>query len=57
MPAPHTVNVTQQLLMDFGWEQIDRPRPPYSPGLAPSDFHIFLHMKSFLGGQNFNEDE
>jgi hypothetical protein len=21
--------------------------PPYSPDLAPSDFHLFLHLKKF----------
>jgi histone-lysine N-methyltransferase SETMAR len=25
--------------------------PPYSPDLAPSDFHLFLHLKKFLSGQ------
>ena len=24
---------------------------PYSPDLAPSDFHLFLHLKKFLFGQ------
>ncbi|KDR24502.1 hypothetical protein L798_10791, partial [Zootermopsis nevadensis] len=24
---------------------------PYSPDLAPSDFHLFLHLKKFLSGQ------
>jgi hypothetical protein len=26
--------------------------PPYSPDLAPSDFHLFLHLKKFLSGQH-----
>ena len=26
---------------------------PYSPGLAPCDFHIFPHMKWSIGGQHF----
>ena len=25
--------------------------PPYSPDLAPSDFHLFLHLTKFLFGQ------
>jgi histone-lysine N-methyltransferase SETMAR len=33
------------------------PPPPYSPDLAPSDFHLFLHLKKFLAGQHFNNDE
>jgi hypothetical protein len=36
-------------------EQFDHP--PYSPDLAPSDFHLFLHLKSFLAGQRFHYDE
>ncbi|CAK1602432.1 unnamed protein product [Parnassius mnemosyne] len=29
------------------------PHPPYSPDLAPSDFHLFLKLKIFLDGQKF----
>ena len=28
---------------------------PYSPDLAPSDFHLFLHLKKFLGSKRFDE--
>jgi len=52
---PHTANVTKQLLADFAWEQFNHT--PYNPDLAPRDFHLFLHMKSFMDGQNFNEDD
>jgi len=41
--------------MDFGWEQLDYL--PHSPDLASSGFLLFVHMKSFLGSQNFNEDD
>jgi hypothetical protein len=27
--------------------------PPYSPNLAPSDFHLFSHVKHCLRGQSF----
>jgi hypothetical protein len=30
---------------------------PYNPDLAPSDFHEFLHLKNFLDGQQFLDDE
>ena len=30
---------------------------PYSPDLSPSDFHLFLHLKKFLGGKWFDYDE
>jgi histone-lysine N-methyltransferase SETMAR len=39
----------------FGWEQSDHP--PYSPDLAPRDFHVFLHLKTFLGGRWFHDDK
>ena len=31
--------------------------PPYSPDLAPGDFHLFLHLKKFLGGKWFDNDD
>jgi len=30
---------------------------PYSPDLAPSDFYLFLHLKKFLGGKRFDDDD
>ena len=52
---PHTAAATQNLITTFGWEQFDHP--PYSPDLAPSDFHLFVHLKSFLAGWRFHDDE
>jgi len=49
---PHTA--MQNLITTFGWEHLDHP--PYSPLLVPSDFHFFLHPKSFLVGRWFHED-
>ena len=31
--------------------------PPYSPDLAPSDFHLFGPTKKHLGGQKFADDD
>jgi len=31
--------------------------PPYSPDLAPSDFHFFPHLKRDLKGTHFTSDE
>ena len=33
------------------------PPPPYSPDLAPSDFHLFLHLKKFLGDKRSDDDD
>ena len=51
---PHTAAATQNLITTFGWEQFDHP--PYSPDLAPIDFHLFLHLKSFLAGWRFHDN-
>jgi len=32
------------------------PHTPYSPDLAPSDYHLFGLMKKMLGGQKFTSD-
>jgi hypothetical protein len=52
---PHTDATTLDLIATFGWEQFNQP--PYSPDLVPSDFHVFLHLKTFLGGQQFYDSE
>ena len=31
--------------------------PSYSPDLAPSDFHLFLHLKKHLAGKKFDDDD
>jgi hypothetical protein len=31
--------------------------PPYSPGLAPSDFDLFGDMKGLLRGESFQTEE
>jgi histone-lysine N-methyltransferase SETMAR len=51
---PQTATAMQDLIMTFGWEQFDHP--PYSPGLAPNDFHVFLHLQTFLVGRQFHDD-
>ncbi|PNF43793.1 hypothetical protein B7P43_G09754 [Cryptotermes secundus] len=52
----HTARWTASLLQEFSWEVFNHP--PYSPDLAPSDFHLFLHLKKFLSGerQHFEND-
>ena len=52
---PHTAAATQNLITTFGWEQFDHPS--YNPDLAPSDFHLFLHLKSFLAGRWFHDNK
>jgi histone-lysine N-methyltransferase SETMAR len=52
---PHTAAKTQDLIKTFAWKQMYHP--PYSRDLAPSDFHVFLHLKKFIGGWRFVEDD
>ncbi|UYV77403.1 hypothetical protein LAZ67_15000881 [Cordylochernes scorpioides] len=53
---PHAARTTQTLLENFKWEIFTHP--PYSPDLAPSDFHLFPALKLHLGGKHFaNDDE
>ena len=52
---PHCAAQTQDLITSFRWEQMNHP--PYSPDLAQSDFHLFLHLKKFLGGKRFDDDD
>jgi hypothetical protein len=47
------MHVTAALLEKFKWDVLDHP--PYSPDLAPSDFHLFLHLKKYLGGKKFDD--
>jgi hypothetical protein len=51
---PHTANRTRELLRRYNWEVLDHP--PYSPDLAPSDFHLFGPLKKHLGGRLFSTD-
>jgi histone-lysine N-methyltransferase SETMAR len=45
----HTV-----LLETFKWDVLDHP--PYSPDIAPSDFHLFFHLNKHLAGKKFDDD-
>ena len=31
--------------------------PPSSPDIAPSDFHLFLHLTKHLVGKKFDDDD
>lgn len=48
---PHIARSTKAELLSYGWTVL--PHPPYSPDLAPSDFHLFSHLQRHLDGQDF----
>ena len=52
---PHSAHVTTALLEKFKWDILDHP--PYSPDLAPSDFHLFLHLKKHLARKKFDDGD
>lgn len=52
---PHIAKMTRQKLLELGWEIL--PHPPYSPDIAPSDYHLFRSLDNHLRGKVFaNED-
>jgi hypothetical protein len=53
--GPHTATRSPTLLEHFFWELFDHHS--YSPDLAPSYYHIFTYLKSWLGSKHFNNDE
>ncbi|UYV74130.1 CLCN3 [Cordylochernes scorpioides] len=55
--AKVTISAGKVMAMEnFKWEIFTHP--PYSPELAPSDFHLFPALKWHLGGKHFaNDDE
>ncbi|GFV34573.1 histone-lysine N-methyltransferase SETMAR [Trichonephila clavipes] len=53
---PHAARRTAAVFTKFGRKLFYHP--PYSSDLAPSDFHVFLHLKKFLfSGECFGNDE
>ena len=48
----HVFLMTRQKLLQLGQEVLIHP--PYSPAVAPSDFHLFWFLKSYLNGKNFS---
>lgn len=52
---PHKSTIAQEKLRELKFEQL--PHPPYSPDLAPSDFHVFPKMKMDLKGRKFSSDD
>ncbi|KAJ4443691.1 hypothetical protein ANN_05366 [Periplaneta americana] len=51
---PHVAASIREKINTFGWEVLQHL--PYSPNLAPSDFHLFGPMKKFVAGHRFATD-
>jgi hypothetical protein len=52
--CPQSANQTTATLRSFKWEVLQHP--PYSPELAPSDFHLFGPLKHHLS-KRMEKDE
>lgn len=48
---PHVAKMTQQKIKELGWEIL--PHPPYSPDIAPSDYHLFRSLQDHLAGKRY----
>lgn len=51
----HSSHVVTEKLTDLKFQIVSHP--PYSPDLAPSDYHLFPKLKIFLAGQKFLSNE
>lgn len=50
---PHVAKMTRLKLLELGWEVL--PHPPYSPDLAPSDYHLFRALRNHMEGKQFDD--
>ena len=52
---PHTARITREKIKSLGWKEVRHP--PYSPDIAPSDYHLFSSMQHYLDGKNYKSYE
>ena len=50
---PHVAKETKKKLKQLEWEVL--PHAPYSPDLAPSDYHLFRSLSQFLKEKSFDD--
>lgn len=51
---PHVASMTQQKIQSLGWTTL--PHPPYSPDLAPTDYHLFRALSQHLEEKRFTNE-
>ena len=52
---PHVPACTIETIQKLKWNVL--PRPPYSPDLVPSDYHLFSPLKEHMGEKGFRNNE
>lgn len=52
---PHVAQVVKAAIEELDWEVLQHP--PYSPDLAPTDYHLFRSMSNQIRGVTFSNDE
>lgn len=52
---PHTANIVKITLQELKWEILQHP--PYSPDLAPTDFHLYRSLSNEMRGVTFKNEE
>lgn len=52
---PHVSKLVNSYIETLRWEVL--PHPPYSPDIAPSDYHLFRSMSHSLADQHFHSYE
>lgn len=52
---PHVAKQTNKNLLELGW--IVLPHPPYSPDLAPTDYHLFRSLADHLSDKIFDDED
>jgi [histone H3]-lysine36 N-dimethyltransferase SETMAR len=51
---PHTAKKTRKKVLELGWTAL--PHPPYSPDLAPTDYHLFRSLAHHLRDKKFDDE-
>ena len=52
---PHTAKTVKMALQELGWEVLQHP--PYSPDLAPTDYHLFRCLSNEMRGLSFENQD
>jgi histone-lysine N-methyltransferase SETMAR len=52
---PRTSLHTREAITKLQWTVL--PHPPYSPDLAPSDYHLFCPLNDAVRGKKFDDDD